>query len=166
MGYALFQETDVEGLRFSVVLRSSFRRGYTAYHSSSVATYVSGSAAIPALIAASSSGVFLRILKGFFITINFPVVGFAQANYSQSSLPNGEDHNMKTGAKQHKSLDATFRIVTAKIWQISSAFPLKMLCIRKIDAMMAPIADALCFIPLQNQHAFSPQECSSYWRLT
>ncbi len=139
-------------------------RGYTAYHSASVATYVSGSAAMPASIVAFSSAEFLRILNGFFITNNLPVIRFSKADHTQTSLTDREDYNMKTRSTQHKTLNSAFGVVPAQIRQIARGFPFKIARSVEIDAMSRKVARVFRLIPLKFKHNAAPSVAASYRR--
>ena len=138
--------------------------GYTEYHSKSVATYVPGSAAMPASIAAFSSAEFLRILNGFFITNNRPVIGCSKADHAQSSLTSRECDNMKTRPAQHKTLNPAFGVVAARIRQIACGFPFLRIRNIEIDAVMRDVDRAFRLIPFEYQHIAAPYRTVSYRR--
>ena len=161
-GYARFADpfgVAMRALRPAVGSRGDlFAPGapYTAFQSTSDGTKVSGSAATPSAIRASSARVFLWTVGFFDITVDLAIVGLTQTYDPQSRIANRKYHSMKAVADQSVGENPTFGVVAPEVGQVACGVPRKRVDLIKADAVDRLIRRVLRVIPFQRQHHNHP----------
>src|ERR1700712_5193571 len=99
-------------------------KGRIVLISSADNSYVSGSSAIPRLIAASSSGE-CRVSLILLMFVDLPVVRPAKANNSKGPAPQRKTHAVNMGAEQPKPREPLFTITPPRIYLNTHRVPVE-----------------------------------------
>ena len=147
------KRTEIATLVCAAALpRGRPRIGLSSLNSSSLNSYVSGSAAIPALINTSSSGVGIMVpILSLGITIHLSRISLTQADNAAHIATVHKYHTKQTQSNISKTNHTQLGIILPHIRFSPQSIPLQLLCQLQTDTMFSNISIIFSSIKL-NQH--------------